>query len=111
MSILCILQGHRWHTKRQCFQKVRPEHDFESYITWDQCVRCQDTRSIVANPESEHSRYAKPTPMHHENMPLEQPIPHTPMAVRFIRWVRIVMAELRDPEPVRVGHEVERKGP
>jgi hypothetical protein len=49
--------------------------------------------------------------MHHENMPLEQPIPHTPMAVRFIRWVRIVMAELRDPEPVRVGHEVERKGP
>lgn len=109
MSILCALAGHRWHTKRQTFQKVKPEHDFESYITWDQCVRCSDTRSIVANPESEHSRYAKPRPMLHEITQLETPPPVTPLTIRFIRWTRLILAELNHAEPAEASSEAKAK--
>lgn len=100
MSLLCALRGHRWQTKRCTFQKVKPEHDFESYITWDQCRVCSDTRSLVANPESEHSRFAQPTRTLHEILPKEPAPAGTPLTVRFIRWARVVLAELRQPEPV-----------
>lgn len=107
MSILCVFFGHKWKTKFHKFEKVAKDHAHESLITWDQCLVCNDTRALAANPDDRQSRFSKPQARRHEyyteveeseNAADSAKNQYVPWLARWARTIKFARHAPYDPE-------------